>query len=264
MKTNHFLLLILLFASSFTFSQTLERIEVQGQIIADHQDIEGVTIYNTSSNKGTVTDIEGKFILNVSVNDRVEVSALQFEKFKIVITQEIIDAKSMTVFLVERINKLDEILILPYGLTGNLETDLDKAKTVNPNLDALYFGIQEMDQYEFTEDYKSEVVNMAMTQPHFKNGVDFVKIIGGLFKPIFKSGNKNDEISASDSSMSANRSIEFLMRRLNISQEEINKFVEFVEDNDFDTSLLEEGKEFEFLEHLINQSKIFQEKRAKN
>lgn len=264
MKTTHLLLLISLFYSALLYSQDVERVEIQGRIIADYQDIEGVTVYNTSSNKGTVTDIEGKFKISVAVNDRIEVSALQFEKFNIIITQNILDASSMTVFLVERVNKLDEVLILPYGLTGNLKTDLDNTKTINPNLDALYFGIQEMDQYEFTEDYKSEVINIAMTPNQFRNGVDFVRIVSGLIKPIFKSDKKDNELSILENTISSKRSVEFLMKRLNISQDDINKFIEFVEDNDFDTTLLQEGKEFEFLEHLIKQSKIFQEIRVKD
>ena len=68
----------------------------------------------------------------------------------------------MTVFLVENINKLDEILILPYGLSGNLTTDVNSTKTFNPNLDAIYFGMANMNKFEFADDYKSKVVNREM------------------------------------------------------------------------------------------------------
>ena len=106
-------------------AQNVKRVLVEGQIIVDYPDLEGVTVYNLSSNKGTITNEEGKFAISVTLNDKIEISALQFEKFSIIISQEILDAKSMTVFLVESINKLDEILILPYGLSGNLKTDIN-------------------------------------------------------------------------------------------------------------------------------------------
>ena len=95
---------------------------------------------------------EGKFQILVALNDRLEISALQFENFEVVITQDIIDSKFVTVVLVEEINKLPEIIILPYGLTGDLTVDAIRVKTVNPNLDALYFGLDNQDKIDFTED----------------------------------------------------------------------------------------------------------------
>ena len=110
-------------------------------------------MYNLSSNLGTITDDEGKFTIEVAKNDRIEVSALQFEKFTLVVSDGIIAAGSMTIFLVERVNRLNEVLILPYGLSGDLATDLDNTKTVNPNLDAVYFGMANVNEFEFTDDY---------------------------------------------------------------------------------------------------------------
>ena len=149
MKINH---LLFFFCFNFvlsTSSQDLTRVEVKGQIIADYPDLEGVTVYNLSSNLGTITDADGKFAIDVANNDRIEISALQFEKFTLVVTDGIMAAGSMTIFLVERVNKLNEILILPYGLSGNLSMDIEKTKTVNPNLDAVYFGMANVNEYEF-------------------------------------------------------------------------------------------------------------------
>ena len=140
-----------------------------------------IYLYDSTLRDGAQTST-----VNFTLNDKIEISALQFEKFSIIISQEILDAKSMTVFLVESINKLDEILILPYGLSGNLNTDINSTKTFNPNLDAIYFGLDNMNQFEFADDYKSKIMNTAMTQQHFKYGADFVQIIGGLLKPIFR------------------------------------------------------------------------------
>ena len=245
------------------FSQDPNRIEVFGKIIVDSVDVEGVTVYNTSSNIGTVTDIEGQFSIKVALNDRVEVSALQFEKFVIVINEDIIASKIMTVFLVERINKLDEVVILPYGLTGNLTVDIESVKTFNPDLDALYFGIQNMDEYEFTDDYKSKVENLAMEEGRYYNGADFVQIIGLLVKPIFNSKKKSiSTLSGSYQDLTTKYSLSYLEKNLDITEDKISEFVDFVENNGFDKTLIEDGNELQFLEFLIEQSKLFKNNKS--
>jgi len=259
MKINH-LLFFFCFNSILSVSaQNLTRVEVKGQIIADYPDLEGVTVYNLSSNLGTITDGEGQFTIGVAKNDRIEVSALQFEKFTLVVTDGIIAAGSMTIFLVERVNRLNEVLILPYGLSGNLATDLDNTKTVNPNLDAVYFGMANVDEFEFTDDYKTEVENIAMTPQHLRFGADLQELVGLILSPLFRNDrNKANDNSQIDASVANSKTVEFMMKRLNIPKEEIEKFVTFVEDTNFDLSLLEQGKELEFLDLLITQSKIYQ------
>jgi len=61
MKTIY--LALIFFAFSFTIIQAQEtkRVEVIGRIIVKNPDVEGVTVYNTSSNRGTITDDEGRF-----------------------------------------------------------------------------------------------------------------------------------------------------------------------------------------------------------
>ncbi|RLD29794.1 MAG: hypothetical protein DRI75_02070 [Bacteroidetes bacterium] len=255
MKKNYYILFILCFTVSFAFSQDINRIEAFGRIVVDSVDVEGVTVYNTSSNKGTVTDIDGKFSIEVALNDRLEISALQFEKFVVVINEDIITSKIMTIFLVEKINKLDEVIILPYGLTGNLTVDIESIKTFNPDLDALYFGIQNMDDYEFSDDYKSKVINMAMEKGRYYNGVDFVGVIGLLLKPIFKFKKKDvSNISDSYKDLTTKYSLSYLVKNLNIPEESVNEFVYFVEDKGFEVSLLDDGNELQFLGFLIHQS----------
>lgn len=269
MKTNLLTFISLFFIVMISFSQDINRIEVKGQIIVDSPDIEGVTVYNTSSNKGTITDANGKFAIRVAINDRVEVAALQFEKFEVVISQDILDAKSMTIFLVERINKLDEIHILPYGLSGNLATDLDKTKTVKPNLDALYFGLANVEDFEFRDDYKTEVRNIAIQQTDFRYGADFIKI-ATLLKGVFSSSENKDTYKGKKTgpevrTISSKYSTEYLLRRLNIQKSEIEDFLSFVEQKGFDNALLDDGKEFEFLDFIITQSLEFEkQKRAKD
>ena len=113
------LFIILLFTITSAMSQNFDRVEVKGRILVDANDVEGVTVYNTSSNKGTITDENGEFKITVAINDFIEFSALQFEDFSLTIDDDILKSKTLTVFLIERINKLNEVVILPFGLSGN-------------------------------------------------------------------------------------------------------------------------------------------------
>ena len=84
MKIDQLLICFLVLFNTISFAQEIERVEVNGRIIVDRNDVEGVTVYNHSSQTGTVTDKEGNFVINVAINDRVEFGALQFQNFTII------------------------------------------------------------------------------------------------------------------------------------------------------------------------------------
>ena len=262
---NNKLLFLFLSVSFFSFSQSIERVEISGRIIANESDVENVTVFNTSSNNGVITTENGVFKIKVAINDVLEISALQFEKSTITITEDIVETKKLTVFVVERVNKLNEILILPYDLSGNLTVDIESVETFNPDLDAIYFGLANIDDYQFADDSQSAVENIAMPRPHIRYGMDFKIILGELFRTIFpKKPKSNSAKSPSENYYSPeNKSLSdvyahaFISQSFNIPEDKINAFLAYVEADDFDTNLLNEGKEVMLIEHLVQKSKEF-------
>ncbi len=256
-----------LFMSLIMNAQIIDRIEVKGRIIVDVNDIEGVTVYNTSSNKGTITNAKGEFKIEVRLNDAVEISALQFEKFIVKIDENILSNKYFTVYLIEQINKLDEVIITPYDmLTGNLVVDVNSVQTFNPDLDAIYFGVNDIYSYEFTDDYKSKVVNTAMTPDHMQYGVNVLGLLSAILEPVFKLNKPKEkkkgrdnyrtgEIPVNDISDVFGR--EFLANTFKISENKIEAFIAFVETNNFNQELLNEDNEVKLIEHLYAQSQQF-------
>ena len=180
------LFILFTFCTLFSYAQDIERITVKGKIVVLSEDKEGVTVYNSSSNKGTTTDVNGDFTLNVALNDIVEFGALQFKDFSVIISDKIISSKQMTVILVEEVNKLDEVVLLPYGLTGNLNADLDNVRTYNSNLDAIYFGLDHIEDFEFTADYKTRVDNPSFDayHPRVDNMLNIVNVAGFLISKV--------------------------------------------------------------------------------
>lgn len=125
------LLITCLVTSNFLVGQTINRVEVHGFMYANTNDIEGVAIYNTSSSKGTITNEKGEFVLEVAENDVIEISALQFEAQTVTITKEVIESKSLKIYLVEQVNQLNEVTV-GNKLTGDLLKDINNIEGKPP------------------------------------------------------------------------------------------------------------------------------------
>ena len=113
------LLPLFVFLISFlAISQDVKRENVKGKIIVEGNDIEGISIYNSSSSVGTVTNEKGEFIIAVAINDLIEIRALEYQNFDVRINKAILDSKRVNIFLIEEVNKLDEVIVIkkrPYG-----------------------------------------------------------------------------------------------------------------------------------------------------
>ena len=258
---NLFFLISICFITYNLSAQITQRVEINGRIIVSVNDVEGVTVFNTSSNKGTITNDKGEFTIEVRLNDIIEFSALQFEKFNITIDDKILSNRYVTVYLVERINKLDEVVITPYDmLTGNIIADVKSVETFNPHLDAIYFGVNDLYGYDFTADYKTEVVNIAMTPRQFEYSPDLVKILGGLLNPVFKSEKDKREKKLNGSPQLDLTDLygkQFLIRSFSIPEDRIEEFIAFVEADQFDFDFLNKGNEILLIDHLYAESKKF-------
>jgi hypothetical protein len=252
---KHSLFLFVFFISIITLTaQNVNRIEVKGKIIAQN-DVEGVTIYNTSANKGTTADVNGDFILNVALNDVIEVSALQYVSVEVSVTQDVIDSRVLRLFLVEELNKLSEVILLPSLLTGEIHVDIDKSDPQR-YID-MHFG--DLSDMEFGEDQYSEVRNIITSEGRYYNGVDFARIFG-LNKLFKRKNNKPNyvELDANSADVLAEKySQAFISGNFNIPIDRVPEFIAFVNSKNFDEVLLQEGKEMQLIEYLNGQSKLF-------
>ncbi|WP_298554905.1 carboxypeptidase-like regulatory domain-containing protein [uncultured Algibacter sp.] len=260
---KRFLLIFALVSSLSSISQTITRIEVSGKIIVEGSDISGITIFNASSNTGTITDENGEFKIKVTLDDTIEVSALQYQNISFKVNEAIIKSKKMKLFLIEEINRLDEVIVFTKGLSGNLDTDLADTKPFEPQLDALYFGVKNSKEYDFETDYKTDVENVTVDRQHLPmvNGLNIVNVVDQLLLPLFRSEVKDKKKAGVPDvpieSIKYYFGSEFLVDNFNIPEHRVEEFIQFVESGDFDFSLLNYGKEMEFLEILNAKSVAF-------
>jgi len=258
------LLLLFVFCISFSaISQDVKRENVNGTIIVEGNDIEGITIYNSSSKVGTISDENGEFTIAVALNDLIEFRALEYENFDVIINEAILESKTMSIYLIEEINKLDDVIITTKGLTGNLKVDISRVKTFSPKLDAIYFGIKNKEAYNFSEDNRSQVQNAGVYSEgqSMVNGLNVVNIVDQLLIPLFRSEVK-DKKAAGIPEVPA-KSIKyylgsnFLVDNFDIPEHRVEEFIRYVEDEMFDFDLLNYGHEMEFLELLSRKSETF-------
>ena len=250
-------------ASLNVTSQDFSRIKVDGKVIVESNDIAGITIFNASANLGTITNEKGEFVLLLGLNDLIEVSALQYLNISFRVNQDIIKSKSMKIFLIEEINKLDEVVVFSKSLTGNLSTDMESKEPFKPKLDVLYFSIKNKYEFEFQDDNKTKVKNIAMNSERqtMINGLNIVNVVDQLLLPLFRSGVKNKkEVGVPEVPVESIKyyfGSKFLVEHFNIPEHRVEEFMRFVETENFDFSLLNYGREMEFIELLYLRSLDF-------
>lgn len=263
-KPNHMKQFLLLFFLSITslslYAQDNTRIEVNGKIIVDVEDLENITIYNTSSNIGTVTDSIGNFKIKVALNDEIRISSIQLIPFTTKITEAVVDTKVLKVYLKEYINTLDEVVLLPYDLTGDLKTDALDAKVSEP----IVFEFGSFDDFEMPDDYHSKVDNIAVGSQNDRIGYQLngMAIIGLLTDLIFKKKKKNKDnkdprLETPISSVSYAFKPSYFTENFNIPENKVQSFIAYLEDSQFDETLLEPKNELKLIEYLHSKSKDF-------
>ncbi|MBU2950310.1 carboxypeptidase-like regulatory domain-containing protein [Tamlana agarivorans] len=257
------LLFITVLSSLQLVSQNINRIEVSGKIIVEGGELSGITVYNKTAKVGTITDDNGEFNLQVTLNDVVNVSALQYQNISFEVNEAILKSKRMKLFLIEEINKLEEVIVAKGGLTGNLEVDLKEATPFKPQMDALYFGVKHNMEHEFKPDSKTKVENLGQNyqQQHMINGLNIVNVVDQLLLPIFRSSVPNKKKAGVPEvpieSIKHYFGAQFLVDNFNIPEHRVDEFIQFVERDAFDYDLLNYGNEMEFLEFLNQKSIAF-------
>ena len=128
MRKSIFIFLLVSFNS---FSQTENQKIIEGFVYNNNSySIEGIHVLNITSGEATITDSEGNFKILININDEIIFSGIQFKRKKIIINQDIFDSVSLTIYLEEFVNELDEVIVNSSGLSGNLLNDLQNSGVI--------------------------------------------------------------------------------------------------------------------------------------
>lgn len=236
-----------------------ERVEINGRVYVKTNELEGIAVYNSSAKEGTITDKDGRFIIEARENDVITFSAIQFKDFSVVIDERVMRSRKLTAMLVEDVNKLDEVILLPYDLSGSLKADLNAVRTYNVDMDSLYSGIDEQYAYNLAADDASAVNNAAVDDqlPGMQNGLNLINLVGLMIKPFKKKKLDKDLVEIPTGTLETRYNAEFLETYFKIPRERSVEFLIFVEEKGIPASLWEEKRELELLELIYKESLVF-------
>lgn len=241
-------------------AQTIKRVEVEGRIYADANDVEGITVFNTSSNVGTITNEKGDFILEVAVNDIVQISAIQFKAISITVGEEAVKSRRLGIHLVEQIHKLDAVL-LRSGLTGDIDADIENVTYLKPlildmgsmNVDYEYYDDKVFDAKAVENDLKSRI-----SKGELYNGFDVKKISKLIFGKKDKSYKIPEYVVVEKPiELTDVYSHEYISEMFEIPMDRVDAFIAYVDTQDLDKELLKKGNEIKCLQFLYEKSQQF-------
>lgn len=271
MLKNLFFLIFVL-SATVGLSQEIDRIRVQGKIhVPEGEDAEGISVYNSSSQKGTITDENGQFVISVAENDRLRIFALQYQPFTAVVDKAIIDRKEMNIYVNPAITRLEEVIVRPYDLSGNIRADVEKIPTyyADRNWDLSYSAMEF--EYGFIVDPQTKIsgnaADQALSLNYLENAVDVLAVMGGVANLLFPNRKKSssnlkkaeEEVLLSNN-LQQRFSRQFVKDNFDIPEKEALDFLFYVQDEGFEKDLLKPENELELMQFLNEQSEKFKEK----
>ena len=265
---KNLLLLLLLLVTSFSTAQNFGEVEIEGSIkVPAEADPHGITIYNKTSGRGSVSSEKGNFTIYAKLNDSLYFSALQYEDLLFVIDEQTVKSRTLNVEIRENINDLPEVVVRPHDLTGNLDVDAENIKTAKLDLPVMTAASINDYDYEWRPDGQSAVTNSAMAgNSGMKNGANPLAIIGGLFGIIFPpKKSKKPQLTSQNlyGGINLERKIRtrydnaFFEEVLEIEVGQISHFINFMNSAGFPASFLEPENEIDLIQFMVEKSADF-------
>ena len=234
--------ILILLCAVFGTAQQDYRTWLRGKVLYQDSSVVAANILNTNSEQATITDDNGEFAIEVKLGDELIISSVQYEIRALIITKEILQRNRLVVDVNEKIQALDEVVVSP----TRPEKFLDLQE-------------EEFKKFDYTSDKSTRVENEILRKNQLYEGVDFVNI----FKLMYKALRKKESDDGSASTYAPSDVIRqiypdaFFTEKLNVSQDQIGLFLEFIDDRLEAKDLLKKENEFQLMDFLIKQSEKF-------
>lgn len=123
-KNKYLLFFTLILLQLPLWSQDYFTGPINGKVVAGNRSVPDVHVMNITSQRATITNALGNFSINVKLGDSLVFSAVQLERKTMVVTAALMESKTLVVYMEEQVNVLDEVVLRPFDLSGDLEIDL--------------------------------------------------------------------------------------------------------------------------------------------
>ncbi|WP_396162911.1 hypothetical protein [Flavobacterium sp.] len=265
------LFVILSLITNFLFAQGIERKVLRGIVVVDSFDVENITVRNISSNVGSKTDIDGKFSIRARATDTLFFESPSFISQKYILTQKDFWKEELEIRLHVKITELDELVITPYTLSGNLTEDTKRIQVYGDGFAVI--DAKKIMHYE--DDVRSGApINSALPSVFAPNGSNFnflalgAGLVSLFIKPSLSKSHskrvyeerriKNLQSKSYSDHLFERFSHNFFVETLKIKNEDIPLFMSFSELNVYELSpLLKPENELKLIEYLIKKASEF-------
>lgn len=258
------------FVPHLVMAQEVEPKILKGKIeVPGIENLEGITIFNSTSNEGTISNKKGEFALAATVGDTLAFSAIQFKPLTIVVDKSIFKKGELDVTITVGINQLGEVFISSHDLSGDLEADVANIKVEKSSLPELSSGEIRDLHLNFPDDAQSTVTNSAVKKLK-GGGVNILALLNAtvnLVASVFPDKPEKKvylDIENPKDKLRDKYADDFFTNYLKIKKKDINKYLYFIEDKGLNSKLLESGKELDLMEYLMAQAEEFKKEASKS
>ena len=250
------ILFFILTLVSFTIhAQSFFSKEVQGKVSSADGDVAATHVLNISTKKAAITDIDGFFTIAAALNDTLVFSAIQYKKKEIIVTTEILASKIIYVNLEPAVNELNEVVVMPYSLTGELSRDMNKMQ-VEPVVTASTLGLP--NAYVKKKTQSERKLNEATTGGGIVPLNPIINAITGRTKMLKERINR-EETYARTERVRAFYNDSLFVTELKIPLLKIDDFMYFCEVDSTFSGLVDSHDQIKIWEFLSKKSKVYKE-----
>lgn len=254
MRSGKTYVICFLFVCVSLEAQTFFSKQVEGKVYSKEGDVAATHVLNTTTKKATITDTNGNFSILASLNDTLLFSAVQFKKKELIITRELLQSKLVYVPLEEVLTELDEVIVRPYSLSGDLGLDA-KSLQIEPVVTASTLGLPNAYVRVPT---KAERNLYAATANPFMSFDPLINAITGRTK-MLKTQVKQEEKYARTERVRGFYADSLYIKDLKIPELRIDDFMYFCEvDPDFQ-NLVAARDRLQLWEYMRRKSAIYRE-----
>ena len=108
---KNWFVVLLLFMTFCTWSQTSNEKILHGKIVADSASVAGIDVVNLGNEKVTVTNNKGEFYILGKADDILVFSAMTLEMKRMLVDEDDLKSETITITMTPKINELNEVIV---------------------------------------------------------------------------------------------------------------------------------------------------------
>ena len=235
------LLIFFLIFQVIAFAQ--DRIPIKGRLIYRNVNVVAANVVNITAQINTITDGEGAFEIPVKTGDEVVFSSVQYMIRTVEITPEIIQKNRLIITVNEKINALEEVVITP--------DDAEKFLNLKE---------EEFKGFDYERDKSTRLENTIVRQGQLNNGLNLINVAKLIAQIVSKKTEEEKRNLKPSEVLSYVFDISFFKSDLELRDDQIVGFLEYIDDNLPSQKLLNQSQQFQLIDYLIIQSKKYRSK----